>query len=73
MLDVVKERAKYELGEKDLPGQIKRAKTDYTYFILLTAINTGRDNLRKAMDAGIDGKPQNAPAIRHAVIVTKRG
>jgi hypothetical protein len=30
MLDVVKERAKYELGEKDLPGQIKRAKTDYS-------------------------------------------
>ncbi|HKI37410.1 MAG TPA: hypothetical protein VKA46_36485 [Gemmataceae bacterium] len=29
LLDVVKERAKYELGEKDLPGQIKRAKTDY--------------------------------------------
>ena len=32
----------------------QRPKTDYTYFILLTAINTGRDNLRKAMDAGID-------------------
>jgi hypothetical protein len=29
-LDIVKERAKYELGDKFLPGQIKRAKTDYT-------------------------------------------
>jgi hypothetical protein len=29
-LNVVKERAKYELGDKFLPGQIKRAKTDYT-------------------------------------------
>ena len=31
-----------------------RQKTDYTYFILLTAINTSRDNLRQAMDAGVD-------------------
>jgi hypothetical protein len=30
LIDVVKERAKYELGEKFLPGQIKRAKSDYT-------------------------------------------
>jgi hypothetical protein len=30
LLDVVKERAKYELGDKFIPGQIKRAKTDYT-------------------------------------------
>ena len=30
LLDIIKERAKWELGEKDLPGQIKRAKTDYT-------------------------------------------
>jgi hypothetical protein len=29
-LDIVKERAKYELGDKFLPGQVKRAKTDYT-------------------------------------------
>jgi hypothetical protein len=29
LLDVVKERANYQLGEKDLPGMIKRAKTDY--------------------------------------------
>ena len=29
-------------------------KPDYTYFILLTAIHTGRENLRIAMDAGVD-------------------
>jgi CheY-like chemotaxis protein len=32
----------------------ERPKTDYTYFILLTANKTVRDNLRTAMDAGID-------------------
>ncbi len=31
-----------------------RPKTDYTYFILLTANNSGRDTYRQAMDAGID-------------------
>src|SRR6478672_3962742 len=31
-----------------------RPATEYTYFILLTAIHTGRENLRLAMDAGID-------------------
>jgi hypothetical protein len=30
LLDIVKERAKYELGEKDLAPQNKRAITDYT-------------------------------------------
>ena len=29
----------------------ERPKTDYTYFILLTAIHTGRENLQKAMAA----------------------
>jgi hypothetical protein len=28
-LDYVRERAKYELGEKDFPGAVKRAKNDY--------------------------------------------
>jgi hypothetical protein len=37
LLDVVKERAKYELGEKDLPGQIKRAKTEYSPVPEMTA------------------------------------
>src|SRR5215203_127830 len=43
-----------------------RLKTDYTYFILLTANNTGRDNLRAAMAAGIDdflAKPLDREAI----------
>jgi hypothetical protein len=30
MVDIVKERAAYELGDKFLPGKVKRAKTDYT-------------------------------------------
>ncbi len=30
MIDVVKERAEYSLGQKDLPGEIKRALTNYT-------------------------------------------
>jgi hypothetical protein len=29
-LDVVKERAKYETGQKDFPGSVKRARTEYT-------------------------------------------
>ena len=44
----------------------ERSKTDYTYFILLTAVNTGRENLRHAMDAGIDdflAKPLDREAI----------
>ena len=40
-----------------------RPQTDYTYFILLTAIHTGRDNLRQAMDAGIDDFLANTPAV----------
>lgn len=43
-----------------------RAKTDYTYFILLTANHTSRENLRTAMAAGIDDfipKPLDREAI----------
>ncbi len=53
----------------------ERAKTDYTYFILLTAINTGRDNLREAMDAGIDdflAKPLDREAILMRLRVAER-
>lgn len=32
----------------------ERPKTDYTYFILLTAIGTEKDRYLEAMDAGID-------------------
>jgi len=53
----------------------QRPKTDYTYFILLTAINTGRQNLRRAMDAGIDdflGKPLDREAIMMRLRVAER-
>jgi CheY-like chemotaxis protein len=52
-----------------------RAKTDYTYFILLTAINTSRDNLRQAMDAGVDDflkKPLDREAIMMRLRVAER-
>ena len=52
-----------------------RAKTDYTYFILLTAINTGRENLREAMGAGIDDfltKPLDREAILMRLRVAER-
>ena len=53
----------------------ERLKTDYTYFILLTANNTGRENLRKAMDAGIDdflSKPLDREAIMMRLRVAER-
>ena len=52
-----------------------RPKTDYTYFILLTAINTGRENLREAMNAGIDDfltKPLDREAILMRLRVAER-
>ena len=52
-----------------------RPKTEYTYFILLTAVNTDRDNLRKAMDAGIDDfltKPLDREAIYMRLRVAER-
>ena len=48
-----------------------RAKTDYTYIILLTAINTSRDNLRQAMEAGVDDFLKK-PLDREAVIMRLR-
>jgi sigma-B regulation protein RsbU (phosphoserine phosphatase) len=53
----------------------ERPKTEYTYFVLLTAINTGGDNLRKAMDAGIDDflvKPLDREAIHMRLRVAER-
>jgi phosphoserine phosphatase RsbU/P len=52
-----------------------RPKTEYTYFILLTAIHTGRDNLRKAMNAGVDDfltKPLDREAIMMRLRVAER-
>jgi len=60
----------------DLCRQVRaRPKTDYTYFILLTAIHTGRENLRKAMDAGVDDflpKPLDREAIMMRLRVAER-
>lgn len=52
-----------------------RPKTEYTYFILLTAINTGGENLRRAMAAGIDdflAKPLDREAISMRLRVAQR-
>ncbi len=52
-----------------------RPGTDYTYFILLTAIHTGRENLRKAMDSGIDdflAKPLDREAVMMRLRVAER-
>ncbi len=52
-----------------------RPKTDYTYFILLTALNTGRANLRIAMDAGVDdflSKPLDREVISMRLRVADR-
>lgn len=53
----------------------ERPHIEYTYFILLTANNTGRENLRKAMDAGIDdflSKPLDREAIMMRLRVAER-
>lgn len=64
------------LSGLELCQQVRnRPKTDYTYFILLTANNAGRDNLRKAMDAGIDdflAKPLDREAILMRLRVAER-
>ena len=52
-----------------------RPKTDYTYFILLTAIHTGRENLRKAMNAGVDDfltKPLDREGVMMRLRVAER-
>jgi DNA-binding response OmpR family regulator len=60
----------------DLCRQVRaRPKTDYTYFILLTAINTGRENLRKAMEAGVDDflpKPFDREVVMMRLRVAER-
>ena len=52
-----------------------RPKTEYTYFIMLTAIHTGRENLRKAMAAGVDDfltKPLDREGIIMRLRVAER-
>jgi sigma-B regulation protein RsbU (phosphoserine phosphatase) len=60
----------------ELCKRIREAgKPEYTYFILLTAINTGRDNLRIAMDAGVDdflSKPLDREMILMRLRVAER-
>lgn len=60
----------------DLCRKIRERKaTDYTYFILLTAINTSRDNLREAMDSGVDDflkKPLDREAVMMRLRVAER-
>jgi CheY-like chemotaxis protein len=53
----------------------RRPRTEYTYFILLTAIHTGRENLQKAMAAGVDDfltKPLDREAIIMRLRVAER-
>ena len=65
-----------DLDGLELCGKIRaRPRTDYTYFILLTAIHTGRDNLRKAMSSGVDDfltKPLDREAIMMRLRVAER-
>jgi DNA-binding response OmpR family regulator len=65
-----------DLDGLGLCGKIRaRPRTDYTYFILLTAIHTGRENLRKAMNAGVDDfltKPLDREAIMMRLRVAER-
>ena len=65
-----------DLDGLELCGKIRaRPRTDYTYFILLTAIHTGRDNLRMAMNAGVDDflpKPLDREGIMMRLRVAER-
>jgi DNA-binding response OmpR family regulator len=65
-----------ELDGLELCQKVRgRPKTDYTYFVLLTAIHTGRENLRKAMDAGVDDfltKPLDREGIMMRLRVAER-
>src|SRR5687767_5972659 len=65
-----------EMDGLELCGKVRgRPKTDYTYFILLTAIHTGRENLRKAMHAGVDDfltKPLDREGIMMRLRVAER-
>jgi response regulator RpfG family c-di-GMP phosphodiesterase len=52
-----------------------RSNTPYTYFILLTAVNTGAENYDLGTEAGIDDfltKPLDAIAIRMRLRVADR-
>jgi phosphoserine phosphatase RsbU/P len=65
-----------EMDGLELCAKVRaRPKTEYTYFILLTAIHTGRENLRKAMNAGVDDfltKPLDREGIMMRLRVAER-
>jgi DNA-binding response OmpR family regulator len=65
-----------ELDGLDLCCKVRaRPKTDYTYFILLTAVNTGRERFREAMAAGVDDfltKPLDREVILTRLCVAQR-
>ena len=65
-----------DLDGLELCGKIRaRPRTDYTYFILLTANNPRRENLRAAMAAGCDdflSKPLDREAIYMRLRVAAR-
>jgi DNA-binding response OmpR family regulator len=65
-----------ELDGLELCRKVRaRAKTDYTYFILLTAVNTGRERFREAMAAGVDDfltKPLDREVIMTRLRVAQR-
>jgi sigma-B regulation protein RsbU (phosphoserine phosphatase) len=53
----------------------ERPKSPYTYFILLTALNTSAENYKLATDAGIDDfltKPLHRPTIQMRLRVAER-
>ena len=53
----------------------KRAKTHYTYFILLTGVNTSNKDYLQAMDSGVDDfltKPVDPNMIRMRLQVAER-
>ncbi|EDY19309.1 response regulator receiver protein [Chthoniobacter flavus Ellin428] len=60
----------------ELCGRIRnRAQTPYTYFILLTAAQTGNEDYLQAMDAGVDDfltKPFDRDIIRTRLYVAHR-
>jgi phosphoserine phosphatase RsbU/P len=60
----------------DLVRRIRgRRGTDYTYVILLTAMQTDRENLRRAMEAGVDdflSKPLDREVIAMRLRVAER-
>jgi sigma-B regulation protein RsbU (phosphoserine phosphatase) len=59
----------------ELCRRIRAQRHDYTYFVLLSNLTTGGDNLRQAMDAGVDDfltKPVNPVELQARLHVAER-